>query len=131
MNSTNPFAGIRARTAALLLAAAGLAATPPASAQDVQRVVPPVVVATPSAPKLRPIQLVSIGVQAEVAGTLATTRVELSFLNPNARQLEGELQFPLGDDREITGFALELLDGTMMPAVQFEDRKSTRLNSSH
>lgn len=65
----------------------------------------------------RPIRLVAASVQATVAGTLARTRLTLSFLNENRRPLEGELQFPLADGQTVTGFALESLDGQMMPAV--------------
>lgn len=65
----------------------------------------------------QPIRLTSAVVKAEIAGTLATTRIELSFLNPNRRQLEGDLQFPLNDGQTVTGFALESFEGQMMPAM--------------
>ncbi|NTV97198.1 MAG: hypothetical protein HGA75_17580, partial [Thiobacillus sp.] len=65
----------------------------------------------------RPVRLVAASVQATVSGTLARSRVELAFLNENRRALEGELQFPLADGQAVTGFALESLDGRMMPAV--------------
>lgn len=65
----------------------------------------------------QPIHLIATNIKAEVAGTLSTTQITLTFLNPNPRQLEGELQFPLQDGQSVTGFALESLDGQMMPAV--------------
>ena len=65
----------------------------------------------------RPIRLVAAEVRTTVAGTLARTRLSLTFLNENRRPLEGELQFPLADGQSVTDFALESLDGQMLPAV--------------
>ncbi len=78
----------------------------------------------------QPIQLVAAAIKAEVAGTLATTRIELTFLNPNPRQLEGELQFPLLDGQDVTGFALESLDGQMLPAVPVSKRRGQEVFES-
>ena len=63
-----------------------------------------------------PVRVQSASVQAVVSGGMAETAVKLVFYNPNARQLEGELQFPLGEGEQITGFALDI-DGEMRPAV--------------
>lgn len=65
----------------------------------------------------RPIRLVAADLQVEAAGTLVTSRLSLTFLNPNGRPLEGELRFPLADGQSVTGFALESLDGHMLAAV--------------
>ncbi len=119
MNLSRPSAGPLARTVAVIAAVAGFTIATPLLAAT-SRTTVPLVVAPRAKPTERAIQLVAVGMQVEVAGTLATTRVELAFLNPNTRQLEGELQFPLGDDQEVTGFALESLDGLMMPAVPVE-----------
>jgi len=70
----------------------------------------------------QPIQLVSVKVEAQVAGQLAKTTLELVFRNPNARVLEGELQFPLLDGQQVTGFALDI-DGHLRPAVPVEKAK--------
>ncbi len=78
----------------------------------------------------QPIQLLAAAVKTEVAGTLATTRIELTFLNPNSRQLEGELQFPLLDGQDVTGFALESLDGQMLPAVPVSKRRGQEVFES-
>lgn len=64
-----------------------------------------------------PIRLVQVNIDGEVRGSLVESQVELSFLNPNPRTLEGELQFPLRETQTLSGFALEMADGTMMPAV--------------
>ena len=46
-------------------------------------------------PALIPIRLDAVKIDAQVHGNEAITRLELVFFNPNARVLEGELQFPL------------------------------------
>jgi hypothetical protein len=66
-----------------------------------------------------PIRLESVAITTSIAGRLAQTSVELVFFNPNARQLEGELQFPLLDGQEITGFAMDF-DGKLREAVPVE-----------
>ncbi|RDZ28616.1 VIT domain-containing protein [Lysobacter silvisoli] len=64
----------------------------------------------------RPIALQSAQVEVEINGGLAQTTVELVFRNPNARPLEGNLQFPLADGQQISAFALDI-DGRLRDAV--------------
>ncbi|MCB1565881.1 MAG: hypothetical protein KDI78_09700, partial [Xanthomonadales bacterium] len=45
----------------------------------------------------KPIELQSLAVSAHLRGGLAETVVRMTFHNPNDRQLEGNLQFPLLD----------------------------------
>ena len=73
------------------------------------------------------IQLVAASVKSEVMGSLATSHVELVFLNPNARVMEGELQFPLREGQSITGFALESVEGGMMQAAPVEKAKGQQV----
>jgi Ca-activated chloride channel family protein len=63
-----------------------------------------------------PIVLQSLAISAAISGGMAETTVRMEFFNPNKRQLEGNLQFPLADGQQITGFALDI-DGAMRPAV--------------
>lgn len=63
-----------------------------------------------------PIQLQQVTLSAAISGGMANTRVKLVFFNPNPRQLEGNVQFPLADGQQVTGFALDI-DGAMRPAV--------------
>ncbi|MEI2455179.1 VIT domain-containing protein [Lysobacter firmicutimachus] len=63
-----------------------------------------------------PIELESARVDGEIVGGLARTSIELVFRNPNARVLEGELQFPLQPDQQVAGFALDI-GGAMRDAV--------------
>ncbi len=75
----------------------------------------------------KPIQLLSATVKSEVVGSLVSSHVELVFLNPNTRVLEGELQFPLRQGQSITGFALEALGGGMMPAAPVDKAKGQQV----
>jgi hypothetical protein len=65
----------------------------------------------------QPIRLAHAGVDVFVDGSLAHTVIDLTLVNPNARTLEGELQFPLRAGQTVTGFALDMADGTMRAAV--------------
>ncbi len=66
-----------------------------------------------------PLRLESVAITTSVAGRLAQTSVELTFFNPNARVLEGELQFPLAEGQSITGMAMDF-NGVMREAVPVE-----------
>ncbi|MDR3353133.1 MAG: DUF2135 domain-containing protein [Zoogloeaceae bacterium] len=67
---------------------------------------PPVRLSVQGAEKA--IELRELSIQAEISGSFAWTTVDMQFYNPNARVLEGELQFPLADGQVITGFALSM-----------------------
>ncbi|GJI93682.1 hypothetical protein RugamoR57_04000 [Duganella caerulea] len=69
-----------------------------------------------------PVRLQSLRIGAEISGGLAQTTVEMVFYNPNAVQLEGELQFPLLPAQHVTAFALDI-DGALRPAVPVEKAK--------
>ncbi|WP_419965800.1 VIT domain-containing protein [Stenotrophomonas geniculata] len=64
----------------------------------------------------QPVQLQRARIEGEVQAGIAQTRITLEFHNPNRRVLEGELQFPLGDGQQISGFALDI-NGEMRDAV--------------
>jgi Ca-activated chloride channel family protein len=63
-----------------------------------------------------PIALQRLSIRAELSGAMAATTVRMVLFNPNRRQLEGALQFPLQDGQQVTGFALDV-DGAMRAAV--------------
>ena len=113
----NPFIS-RAVTLAATLFAASLALTTQASAQP-----------QPPQPKIwipsrlvipvhtdLPVQLQSVRIRSEVTGRLAFTELEMTFFNPNARILEGELQFPLLDGQSVASFAMDV-NGALREAV--------------
>jgi len=64
----------------------------------------------------QPVQLRQARIEGEVQAGIAQTRITLEFHNPNQRVLEGELQFPLGEGQQITGFALDI-NGELREAV--------------
>ena len=63
-----------------------------------------------------PVQLQSVRIRSEVSGRLAFTELEMTFFNPNARILEGELQFPLLDGQSVASFAMDV-NGALREAV--------------
>lgn len=71
-------------------------------------------------------QLESVDIRTDVLGRFAHTRIELVFRNPNARVLEGELQFPLAPGQMVTGFALDI-GGEMRPAVPVDKAKGQQV----
>ncbi|RFP17556.1 DUF2135 domain-containing protein [Duganella sp. BJB488] len=73
-----------------------------------------------------PVRLQSLRIGAEISGGLAQTTVEMVFYNPNAVQLEGELQFPLLPAQHVTAFALDI-DGALRPAVPVEKAKGRKI----
>jgi len=52
--------------------------------------------------------------------------VKLVFYNPNHRQLEGDLQFPLGEGQQVTGFSLDV-GGELRPAVPIEKERGRQI----
>ncbi|MGR4896438.1 VIT domain-containing protein [Stenotrophomonas sp. LARHCG68] len=84
----------------------------PADAQQAWRAPPLISVAKAE----QPIQLLRASIEGEVQAGVAQTRIELEFRNPNRRVMEGELQFPLTDGQQVTGFALDI-DGELRAAV--------------
>lgn len=71
------------------------------------------------AQKLQPIELKDVAIDIAVRGFVATTRIDLTFYNPNARVLEGELVFPLSEGQSITGYALDV-NGQLRQGVVVE-----------
>ena len=117
--------------AALMCAAFAL----PAVAQTPERALlaPRLVIASPAE---SPVVLRGVRVRTEISGRSALTDVELTFYNPNARQLEGELQFPLREGQTVVGMAMDV-NGVMREAVPvekargeavFEDVTRTRID---
>ncbi|MEP7295073.1 MAG: VIT domain-containing protein [Burkholderiales bacterium] len=97
--------------------AALLCAGLPALAQPVPALIAPRLVV--AAPTEAPVVLRSVRVQTEISGRNALTAVELTFYNPNARQLEGELQFPLQAGQTVVGMAMDV-NGVLREAVPIE-----------
>jgi Ca-activated chloride channel homolog len=69
---------------------------------------PPQIWIDPALGKLAPIQLLDVSIDIRIEGFVASTTLDLTFFNSNARVLEGELVFPLASGQSITGYALEV-----------------------
>ena len=97
----------------------------PARAQSTHGIVP-------QPPRLRvagaatPVQLRAVRIAAEISGRMALTSVELEFFNPNARVLEGELQFPLLEGQVVVGMAMEV-DGALREAVPVDKARGEQV----
>ena len=79
--------------ATALLTGAAVLAQQPAISDPLAPPPRPLVLRVPEA--AQPVRLTRVNVDVMVVGRLARTTVEMTFHNPNARLLEGELQFPL------------------------------------
>ena len=71
----------------------------------------------------KPMELREMDVRARIVGLQVETTTTMTFFNPNVRQLEGELQFPLPDGATVTGYALDI-DGQMVDGVVVEKEKA-------
>ena len=109
--------------ATLLTTAIAITVPATAPAQSRDHLVAPLLIA-PAAEV--PIRMRSLSMVTEVTGGLARTTVDMTFHNPNGRQLEGELQFPLQPGQQVSGFALDI-DGRMRPAVPVEKAKGRQV----
>jgi hypothetical protein len=113
---------------AVLCGAAAMAQTPERALLAPRLVV--------TAPAESPVVLRDVRVRTEINGRSALTEVTLTFHNPNARQLEGELQFPLQPGQTVVGMAMDV-NGVLREAVPvekargeavFEDVTRTRID---
>ena len=70
-------------------------------------------------PDIGPMQIREMGISAKINGFYAEVETTLVFHNPNSRQLEGDLIFPLPDGAAVSGYALDingaLVDGVIVP----------------
>ncbi len=64
----------------------------------------------------QPVRLKTLAIQTTIQGGFAEISLDMLFHNPNARILEGELQFPLLPGQEISGLALDI-QGEMRSGV--------------
>jgi hypothetical protein len=121
MNKSIPAQLFRAALAGLFAAVAAVAHAQPVP-QPLQAVTP--MLHVPEA--TTPIEVRQVRVDTQIVGAIAQTRIEIEFLNPNARDLEGELQFPLRAGQTVTGFALDI-DGQLRAAVPVEKARGQQV----
>ena len=91
------------------------------SAQD--RPFLPRIILPPTPEAREPIRLTEMTVDARIVGLNAEVTTTLTFLNPNKRQLEGELVFPMPEGAGVTGYALDI-KGQMVDGVVVKKEKA-------
>jgi len=69
---------------------------------------PPQIWIDPALGKLEAMQLLDVSIDVRIEAFVASTTLDMTFFNPNARVLEGELVFPLASGQSVTGYALEV-----------------------
>jgi Ca-activated chloride channel homolog len=109
---------------ASLIASIGFALAGANAASQVVRppiVLPPPVLKLP--PNESPARIVRIDVRVTVSGLESETVTTLTFANPNARQLAGDLEFPLPDGAAVAGYALDI-GGRMVDGVGVTKEKA-------
>jgi Ca-activated chloride channel family protein len=74
----------------------------------------------------QPVALQDLHIAAEISGGIAQTTVRMVFRNPNARPLEGTLQFPLTPRQQIVGFSLDI-NHSLRAAVPVEKEKGRKV----
>ncbi len=76
--------------------------------------------------KMTNARLSELSVEVEVMGNIATTKLDMIFVNDTNRILEGELEFPLGEGETVTGYALDI-NGKMRQGVVVEKDKGRQV----
>ncbi|MFT4257757.1 MAG: VIT domain-containing protein [Pseudoxanthomonas sp.] len=118
---------MKRRIAFFAIVAAVIACGFAASAQQARIAIAPPLFAVPQAQT--PVQLQNAEVEVATAGSLARTTLLLTLHNPNDRQLEGTLQFPLQPGQQVTAFALDI-DGMLRDAVPVPKEKGRQVFES-
>lgn len=123
-------------TIALLTLSVGLMlgqAAQPAQAQRAsERIAEPALTAPPLITTVgaeTPVQLRSATLNVDADGSLARTTLLLTLYNPNDRQLEGTLQFPLQAGQQVSAFALDIA-GELRDAVPVPKQKAQQVFES-
>ncbi|NZA27157.1 DUF2135 domain-containing protein [Luteimonas sp. SJ-92] len=96
----------------------------PTPAQDAGNLVAPPLIQV--ARDETPVRLESASIVVDPGAGVARTTIDMEFRNPNARVLEGNLQFPLRPGQQVVGFALDI-DGEMRDAVPVEKARGRQV----
>jgi hypothetical protein len=91
--------------------------------------VPPVIIVRPdpSDPKkFEKLSISSLNIHAKIHGYIAETEMTMTFYNPNSRNLEGDLYFPLPEGATISGYALDI-KGVMVDGVVVEKHRGRQV----
>ncbi|MDM8542294.1 VIT domain-containing protein [Desulfococcaceae bacterium HSG9] len=90
---------------------------------DYENVWLPYVQAPPDTQKVR---LIGLGISVVIHGLYAETTQIMKFYNPNNREIEGTVVFPLPDDGIVCGYGLDI-DGKMVDGVVVPKQEARRI----
>ena len=76
--------------------------------------------------KAETLRVSEVEISGRIVGSIAETRITLTFKNPHNRVLEGELCFPLPEGSTISGYALDV-NGRMVDGVVVEQKEGRRV----
>jgi tetratricopeptide (TPR) repeat protein len=110
----------------LTLLVLGLLLVIPVKAQEVMPPTVPPALVVKIDEKLEPLKLARVKVETSIRGLAAETKMTLTFFNPNARQLAGDLYFPLPEGATVSGYALDI-HGVMVDGVVVEKDKGRQV----
>ncbi|MHB8067893.1 MAG: VIT domain-containing protein [Desulfobaccales bacterium] len=83
-----------------------------------QEMRPPILVAQIEDKALH-LKLARVGIEVRILGRICETKMTLTFSNPQARALAGDLYFPLPEGATVSGYALDIagvmVDGVVVP----------------
>ena len=73
-----------------------------------------------------PLGLSDLRIEARIFGSVAETTTTMTFTNPMARVMEGDLYFPLPEGATVSGYALDI-GGVMVDGVAVEKHEARRV----
>ena len=73
-----------------------------------------------------PLGLAKLQTEVRILGSVAETTTTMTFANPSARAMEGDLYFPLPEGATISGYALDI-NGAMVDGVAVEKHEARRV----
>ena len=75
------------------------------------------------------VKITEISADVQILGNIAQTTLDLIFENSSDRILEGEFEFPLGENETVSGYALDI-NGKMRKGVVVEKDKGREVFES-
>lgn len=91
-----------------------------------RRRLPPPVLMVQGATRSAPLRISAVDIQARIVGHLAETTLTLTFHNPNVRDVEGDLYFPLPPGAVVSGYGLDV-NGVMVDGVVVGREKARKV----
>ena len=73
-----------------------------------------------------PLGLAKLQTEVRILGSVAETTTTMTFVNPTARAMEGDLYYPLPEGATISGYALDI-NGAMIDGVAVEKHEARRI----